>query len=52
MDDGTEDRTDDGTDGWKASFRPRCPLIYKIFQLEDYVSYKIAKCIVKSRFFS
>ncbi len=30
MDDRTDDGTDDGMDGWKASFRPRRPLIYKI----------------------
>jgi hypothetical protein len=24
-----DDGTDDGTDGWKASFRPRRPLIHK-----------------------
>jgi hypothetical protein len=24
-----DDETDDGTDGWKVSFRPRRPLIYK-----------------------
>jgi len=32
MDDGTDDRMDDSTrrtKGWKASFRPRCALLYK-----------------------